>query len=174
MAENNIKQLLRCLCLPYQAIEDALQQLLSGRGPADAVGAQLDVVGAIVGEDREGETDDEAYRRRNFGRIAVNRSHGRVTDVIRVTRLVLTDYPDAEIVLDHLGEGDLVVKIGGAALPDDVADVLIKFLRLAVSDGVRVILESSTLAPANWFTWDVDGLGWDEGEFVNARDSVQG
>lgn len=173
MAENNVKKLLRSLCLPFQSIEDALQQLESERSVDTSIGAQLNTIGNIVGEEREGEGDDD-YRRRIRGRIAVNRSKAGIGDIIRVTQLVLADFPTAEIVVHHMGEGDLEVRIDAVAIPDDVADVLIKFLRLSVAAGIRIILESSTQAPSTWFTWDVDGVGWDQGKFINARDHVQG
>jgi len=65
-----------------QAMEDVFQQLLRERWVDDAVGQQLDEMGAIVGEPRLGRTDRQ-YRPAIRLRIELNRSGGEPESVIR-------------------------------------------------------------------------------------------
>lgn len=51
-----------------------------------AVGAQLDLIGRIVREDRDGRADD-LYRRALSVRVLINRSQGRIRELIAIVRL---------------------------------------------------------------------------------------
>jgi len=65
-----------------QAMEDVFQQLLRERWVDNAVGQQLDEMGAIVGEPRLGRTD-EFYRPAIEVRIILNRAGGEPESLIR-------------------------------------------------------------------------------------------
>lgn len=54
-----------------------------------AEGEQLDVLGRIVQEER-GEKSDEQYRSFIKARIAINRSNGRIEEILNILRLVST------------------------------------------------------------------------------------
>jgi hypothetical protein len=56
-------------------------QLYLLRALATAEGEQLDQIGIIVDEPR-GDKDDDNYRAAIYGRIALNRSHARIEDII--------------------------------------------------------------------------------------------
>jgi len=58
-----------------QKIEDTFEQLLKERGIDTAIGAQLDIIGLIVGEPRFDKDDDE-YRAAIKLRIGINTSDG--------------------------------------------------------------------------------------------------
>lgn len=77
----------------YQGLEDAVQQLLRERWVDDAVGQQLDELGAIVGEPRLNRRD-EVYRPAIRLRIILNRAGGEPESLIRFVRLAF----DAEVV----------------------------------------------------------------------------
>lgn len=73
----------------FQDLEGVFWEILQGRGVEDAIGAQLDYLGALVGEDRSGRSDDE-FRAAIKLRIRTNRAQGRSEDVIQVASLVLS------------------------------------------------------------------------------------
>jgi hypothetical protein len=65
----------------FQEVEDMFIQLYLLRALATAEGEQLDQIGIIVDEPR-GDKDDDNYRAAIYGRIALNRSHARIEDII--------------------------------------------------------------------------------------------
>ena len=65
----------------HQNLEDVACDFLNFRSVFTAIGAQLDIWGVIVGEERQGK-DDRAYRRSIFGKIGINTSEGTSEDVI--------------------------------------------------------------------------------------------
>lgn len=79
--------ILKALLNQVQALEDALQDITSERWLTTAVGAQLDALGQIVGEYRDGR-EDEDYRFALTLRIRINRSQGRVLDIFEVLNLL--------------------------------------------------------------------------------------
>ena len=137
---NNIVNLLTALVTPCTAIEAAFQQLFTERFVDTAIGAQLDIVGKIVGQDRNGMSDDD-YRRYCRARIATNRSRGTVEDLLKIAGLVIGD-PAATLVEDTQGVAAYVLRWGATVPPANVADILIDFLTAADAAGVRGILES--------------------------------
>jgi len=145
-----IQALAAVLVAPVQSIEDALQQLYSERGVDTALGDQLDALGGIVGQDRGGLSDDD-YRRYIRARIATNKSRGRVEDLITVARLVVYE-DDAGFQVDQQGIAAVVLRVRDVVVSDDVAEILIAFLRQTVAAGVRVILETLT-SVTNAFTF---------------------
>lgn len=66
-----------------QDLETALFELLEERWIDSAVGAQLDILGRLVGVDRES-LDDTAFRSAILVRIAINRSSGTAPDVFGI------------------------------------------------------------------------------------------
>lgn len=69
-----------------QDAEDLIWQVIEGRMLNAAVGNQLDILGRIVGELRQGKNDAD-YKAAIALRIRVNRSQGLAVDIIDVTRL---------------------------------------------------------------------------------------
>lgn len=165
---NKIEQLLSVLIAPAQAIEDTAQQMLTERYVDTAVGAQLDIIGRIVGQDRDGLVDDD-YRRFIRARIAANDSDGTIEDLILISFLIVYD-GNVTYTVDNQGVAGVMMRLTGAAVADVNADILIKFLDRAVSGGVRVVLEYSDQPPSTWFRWDV-GPGWDAGVLVTDTDA---
>lgn len=86
-----------------QEIEDVLSDLVEFRALDNAQGAQIDVIGKIVGEPRKGRNDD-LYKLWVRARIAINTSRGTPEDLIKVfnivtgsTRSHLHEYRPAEV-----------------------------------------------------------------------------
>lgn len=73
-----------------QALSDAAWDVLVSRLIDDSEGAQLDVLGKIVGEAR-GDLDDETYRVFIRTRIRINQSNGQPEDIIAVLLLIAPD-----------------------------------------------------------------------------------
>lgn len=82
-----LKALICALIDPLQAIETAAcavyAQVLNIDG---AEGVHLDLLGRIVGENRNG-LSDYVYRRAIKTRVLINRSQGRIPDLIKVARM---------------------------------------------------------------------------------------
>ena len=70
-----VQGLLKSKLREVQKLEGLTFQVLNERNVNDAIGAQLDVVGSIVGENRLGRLD-APYRQAILTRIALNRSDG--------------------------------------------------------------------------------------------------
>ena len=160
----NVIALLTALVRPFQTLETAQQQLLLERSVDTAIGTQLDTIGRLVGQAREG-LDDDTYRRYIRARIRTSRSRGIVEDLITIARLVVDDVV-ASVVVDQQGIATVVLRIEDVTVSETVAEAAITFLRVAVSAGVRLIFEHSEGTPAATFALDADvaptvGLGFE-------------
>lgn len=147
--KTNIEALLTALTSPIQDIEAAMIQLLLERTIDTAIGVQLDVIGKIVGQPRNGLSDDD-YRRHVRARIATSNSKARVADLIVVSRLVLDD-PTTAIEVDQTGAAAVVTRLAGTLVTDTVAGFLMDFLRDTAAAGVRIHLQYLQAAEANSF-----------------------
>jgi hypothetical protein len=169
-APNNIERLLTVIGGSVQDLWQAMQQVLLLRAIESAMGAQLDVLGRIVKEPRNG-LDDDTYRRRVRARIAVHRSRATFEDLITITKLVvLVEGALIRVVAEPIAS--VVIHLENAAVTDGVADtVLFSFLQAAVASGVRVILHSGSGDPTNWFTLDTsqDSQALDNSQFTDTR-----
>lgn len=100
-----LKLLVLVLVNEVQELENTYFDLISERQLSDAVGAQLDQYGKIVGELRSG-LFDTAYRRFIEARILTNLSEGEVPRLIEVVDLIteaisvlyMPTYPAAYII----------------------------------------------------------------------------
>lgn len=130
------------LATPAQAIEDALQDLLSNRAIDTGEGVQLNIIGKIVGQSRNGLSDD-GYRPYLRARIATNRSRGITEDLIKIARLLINDAL-ASVVIDNSGTAAVDVRIATVVLTEAIKQALLTFLQQGASAGVRVLLETLT------------------------------
>jgi len=97
-----------------QELEQAVWDVVRKRMAPYAEGVQLDYLGAIVGEARQGRSDD-TYRVWIDARIAANSSLGRAPDVIAVLQIV-----DAGVFRWHEWPGGSVI-VEYADTPDAAA-----------------------------------------------------
>lgn len=149
--DNNITKLLKAVCGPIQDLENAMQQVLIKRGVDTAIGYQLDVIGKIVGQARNG-LDDDTYRRYVRARIRVHNSTGTVEDAIRVSDLIIYD-DDAYYHVLMPGTAGFVVRVENVIV-DELSEPLITFLRPTAAAGVRAIAETWPLAASAMFALD--------------------
>jgi hypothetical protein len=113
-----------------QAIEDALWQVFSERSLSVAEGEQLNVIGRVLDEPRDGYGDDD-YRARLTAKIRVLRSSGSATDLLKIYKLLL---PDNVVAFTAMGGGGFILDIG--AIDTALAYVYQRFLLEAKSAGI--------------------------------------
>jgi hypothetical protein len=77
--------LLRSYAAEVQRLEDAYWDLLTKRSVADATGKTLDLLGRIVGQPRQGRSDD-VYRIWIAARVLVNASSGTRPQLLAIVR----------------------------------------------------------------------------------------
>lgn len=159
---NKIVKLISAWAGTFQPIEDTLQAIIAQRDVNQAVGAQLDLLGKLVGQSRAGLTDPD-YRRYIRARIATNRSDGVVEDLIRVATLVLN--ATAYIKVAYAGTATIRVQLFTTNIDDSTATIVSTFLQQAKSAGVRLIFEWIDVLPADAFTLD-SGPGLDSGHLA--------
>lgn len=162
---NKIEKLVATLATPFQSLENALQQLLSERSVDTAVGAQLDVIGNLVGQPRNG-LDDATYRRYVRARISTNKSTGIVEDLLTVADLIVYD-DVATLEIQQEGTATIRLDIQGIAITTDLAEVVFEFMGDAVSAGVRIVVQWGVSPPAELFQFDL-GPGYDQGKLAGA------
>lgn len=146
-----------------QGVEDALFSLIEGRLLDTAEGVQLDALGRLVKQPRNG-LDDDTYRLRIRVRIRLNRSSGtgpeltRIFSLLQPTNVVeLQEYPPAGL---HLLLQEPITATEAADLTDVLGD--------AVSAGVHALLVWTESPDADVFTFDSGGLGFDAGHLAGS------
>jgi len=109
-----------------QEMEGALQELLAERSLDSAVGVQLDGLGALVGQAREGR-DDSDYRLVIRARIALNIGSGTPEDIYRVLVLLLLALDGQVPHLEEFPPASILVTISGSItteLATEIAAIL--------------------------------------------------
>jgi hypothetical protein len=159
----NWRGLIGSVLAQVQAIEDATISAILQRALPDAEGAQLDQLGKLVGQPRDGR-EDEDYRRVIGAKIAVNESQGGREDLIRVARLALLD-SSVRVRLEAypLPGAEQGIVLEGEVSHEAATDVL-AFAKRAAAAGVRVIVESWPDGADGAFRLDdeLPGKGFDE------------
>jgi hypothetical protein len=136
-----------------QEAETAIFGLLAQLSVATASGLWLERLGAIVGENREGLTDDglssDGYRAFINGRVLANKSQGTVEELYAISHaaapvntFALSEQPPAAMQL-----------VVGNAMTDLVAQRFARLLGVARAVGVRLSVLYNTLPDSNTFTF---------------------
>lgn len=170
--ETNIQALIRIVFgEPCQELIDVLLgQLLTAWDLINATGETLNQIGRLVGQPRMALVDDD-YRRYIAARIVANKSTGRIEDLVLITKLVL-DEETATIFVQNQGAAAVLITILDVAVTEELANIIIEFLRLpGAAGGVRVLLQTSAEDPATWMRWDVDN--WDTKVMMTSRDRAR-
>jgi hypothetical protein len=99
-----LQKFLTGLVEPFQDLEDSLHRLQTEMNLYTAVGAQLDQLGELVGQPREGRNDAD-YRLWIQAKTVVNRSTSTIDDNLKVLSLItpnstydLHEFPQAYLV----------------------------------------------------------------------------
>ena len=142
----NIVAFVTALATPAQALEDALQQLLTQRTIYTATGATLDALGKLVGQARNGLADDD-YRRYIAARVRANSSDGLPEQLIAICRLVVDD-DIVSYTYRNLGVAayEIIANSGatGGVISDAIAAIVVAFLGAASAGGVRGVFRYDT------------------------------
>lgn len=154
----------------FQAVEDMFIQLYLLRALATAEGEQLDQIGIIVDEPR-GDKDDDNYRAAIYGRIALNRSHARIEDIIFAMTSV---YESGAYELREIDNATFMMRLKDAITlePETFNDALQK----VKGGGVQAHFQYCDDDDADCFTWadaDVEQTEVDQG-WGNDAETVGG
>lgn len=139
----------------FQDLEDALQGLATIADIDGSVGAQLDVLGRIVGQPRVG-LDDDTYRVYIRARIVARRSDGSGEALYKVFRQLLGS------IGFSLRQGwvkSFALTVRGT-LTDAQALAAGDFLHDSKEAGARAILEFTTVPDDNLLRFNVAGHGF--------------
>jgi hypothetical protein len=150
-----------------QTVEDALWKFVTLRGIDTATGSQLDNLGAIVGESREGKSDD-TYRIFIRARVRLNRGSGTGEDIIAIYALILSALSGNTFSLKEIPPAAFILRIYNALTTANTLS-LVRILRQARAAGVRGLLEWSSVTDDNAFEF-----GTDQGDGHGERIVAQG
>jgi len=101
----------------------------------DSVGSQLDLIGEIVREDRDGRTD-AVYRLALRVRVLINKSQGRIEDLIRIVRLFEDMDAEAGSYVRIRENSDTSLEVRIVSTPENAPSEIRKRLRQAKAGGV--------------------------------------
>jgi len=105
----NLGALLSAYMMQVQEIEDVLFDLIDLRLFLTAEGAQLDGIGAIVGESRSGNSDAD-YRELIQSRIFINQSEATAEELITIANQFLAGSPELRLTESRPAHFDLIVE----------------------------------------------------------------
>lgn len=143
----------RALGTVVQGLEDVSWQVRAGRAVDTAEGAQLDVLGRVVGRER-GALSDEEYRVRIKTQIALNLSSGTPGEIVGLFRLLM---PNGIQLLEQAPAAFVLRILGVLPIP---ATEALELLREAKPGGVRALLEWSDVPEDQLLKLDeTPGLG---------------
>lgn len=129
----NIESVLTSYLQITQSTQDTYEEMLDERSLTTAVGDQLDMIGALVGEGRNLRDDDE-YRTAIFIRIAINTSDGTLPSIVEIVEL-LTGSQDIRI-FEHYPASIYIYLADLSTLPSStVVEAVEKILPAGVSLG---------------------------------------
>lgn len=146
-----IEGLLRAFLTGHQNVENALQVMLEDRALLTAYGAQLDIIGEIVGQPREGRGDEE-YLTYIIAKIGQNISKGTATEVITIFNLLTGS---ANPLLIELGNATIEI-YSDVDISGLDSDSIYTFMGLVVSAGVKIGAIGHTNGEEDYFGWEAD------------------
>lgn len=144
-------------------IELAAQSLFSLPDIDDSSGAQLDLIGRIIGQPRIG-SDDATYRIYLKARVLANKSCGTSEDIYGILRAL---YGESSGFLVRYSGTKTFEAIIETAIDRSDAFIGLSFLRDSKESGARGLLRWQESADSAVFTFD-SGPGFDVGKFAAA------
>lgn len=130
----NINSLVGIFGSGIQNIEDELEKFPNARSIHDAVGAQLDLIGSIVGLDRKVGQNDDSYRADLFVQISINTAQGDPESLI----LLMENLANTELVkYKNLGNCNISFYID-VDIPSEEINTLYERIEKAALAGVKV------------------------------------
>lgn len=161
----NASAILKAIMAEVQSLEDMAYSLTFDRLLSSAYGAGLDQVGALVGQDRPSDDDDE-FRAYISARIAINRSGGEPDRVLYVT---LTVTGADECRLDQIHPAGLQIQYWvTTALSEERRDRVAQMVLETIAAGVSIDLVEATTGIAFGFVGAPGALGFNDGVFAES------
>lgn len=146
----NFLQLLGAPIKQVQDLETAFQQLLTLRALPNATGGQLDVIGAILTQPRNGQTDN-LYRKYLQARILLNRSSGTIEQILEIFGLITSS---AAVQIKEFQPAAFELHLYGAAITPPEVALYTTILNQARSAAVGAQFHWTEYTPATTFTLD--------------------
>lgn len=144
-----------------QDLEDAAQSLLTIFDIDNSSGIQLDVIGRIVGQTRQGAIDSE-YRLGLKARILANKSSGTPENIFAL-------FLGAPMVYSLGVIKEFAVRVASVPITPAEAAGAVMLLGVAREAGARALFEWQEYVNAQMFTFDgAAGTGFDDGHFAGA------
>lgn len=151
---HEMRAMLESWVTQIQEFEDVAFQVLNGRGIDEGEGVQLDGIGQIVGQPREG-IDDATYRFRLKARILLNASSGTIPEILQIFDLLVAS--DQNVALTEYFPASFLLTVGGdSGTTAARARELLRILNEATAGGVGRQLIYSTDSDDNTFTFSDD------------------
>jgi hypothetical protein len=154
-----LKAFLATYLVQVQDLENAFCTLFQVLNLNEAVGAQLDIIGALVGEQRAGRSDDQ-YLIAIQARILLNISEGTIEDVIGLA-LAVSGAPVTVTLLEDFPAAFSIT------INEDIDPLLVDTTRMAaiIASGRPVAVKGILIFhAAGSFQFDgVGSVGFDEG-----------
>jgi hypothetical protein len=154
----------------FDDLEDSSTQLGLLSAIDQNVGLQLDNIGALIGEARQG-FDDVVYRLHLKARVFLNKGSGTAPEILRMFDTLLGGTVDLRLEDEYPATFSLHTE-DSAALDGTLAPYLATFLAQARAAGVRSIFHWTIVPPDETFAFseDSEGLGFDDGTLSLASD----
>jgi hypothetical protein len=163
----NIVALIDLLASEVDNLETALTQLQTIMQIRASSGAQLDLLGRVIGEPRQG-FDDAAYQLHLLARVWLNRGSGTGEDLLKMFGLLLPGYA---LALREYPPASFLLAIGSTSLDTTTAGYLVGILQLAKAAGVRAFLQYLVSPATVAFTFDgglSSPVGFENGTWTTA------
>lgn len=151
----NIKAMVAALAEQVEGLEDALLDVYATRNLETAQGTQLDVLGRVVGLERQGLTDEE-YRLHLRAKILLNRSSGTPGEIFDVFSLLMSDVGTLPVLSEQFPAA-FVLQLDGYPLA--YAVLFAQFLRQAKAAGVLAQMAYQETADADTFDFFENSTG---------------
>ena len=155
-----------------QTLEDATWELVTKRTIAAGTGMQLDDLGAILGEPRQGRTDAD-YRIYLSARILLNKCSGTPDQIIVLFETVLAAMGAQTVVLQEWATATVIMVVSGIITSAQATELAL-LLKRARGGGINGQVEWAPQAPATTFTFGPeavasDGVGYDGATVINTE-----
>ena len=159
----NISNLATVTGKRFQILSNDLEDIRAVRDLDVATGTNLDKLGAIVGQDREG-FSDLIYRTLIKAKTAANRSKGTTENLIN-TALILRNDVATDITYTELFPASVQIDFLNSLETLQHQALIADLLFLTKLGGVRLVVTFSTPTPFG-FDGDPDAFGFETGEFT--------
>lgn len=150
-----IQSMVDFLAARLQGMENMLWGVATLRFLSSATGAQLDLLGRVVGQNRNGLADSD-YLNCILARIFCNRSSGAIPDIYNVFAFILQGAQTMSIPVSAAGGMELV--IGGATLTAPWVTIFKQFLKDSRMAGIGAVLRYLNSPPGASFSFAGPGL----------------